>query len=303
MASASASASAGAARKKIVVAGGSGFLGSRICRSAAGRGWNVTSISRSGEPSWQSVTASAAAPAWSKQVQWAKGDILKPATYTALLTDASAVVHTMGILLEADYKGLLSGKESPLSVLQRALSASPKAGTNPLARQPGRARGQDVGGDDAAGQITYELMNRDSAIALASAAQDAGVACFVYVSAAAGAPLLPSRYITTKRAAESAIANDLPQLRSIFIRPGFMYDSSRKVTLPIAASGAVGSTVNELVGGKLSSLFGAAVEKPLKADVVADAVVEAIAADETKGVVDTQAIEALATKAWRRTML
>ncbi|RMZ89504.1 hypothetical protein DV736_g3281, partial [Chaetothyriales sp. CBS 134916] len=303
---ASASASAGPARKKIVVAGGSGFLGSRICRSAVGRGWNVTSISRSGEPSWQLVTASATAPAWSKQVQWAQGDILQPPTYTALLKDAHAVVHTMGILLEADYKGLLSGKESPLSAFQRAFSASPKPGSgarNPLDRQSDQGQDQDLGNGQKAGQITYELMNRDSAITLASAAQDAGVACFIYISAAAGAPLLPARYITTKRAAESAIANNLTQLRSIFFRPGFMYDSSRKVTLPIAASGVVGSTVNELVGGKLSSLFGAAVEKPLKADVVADAVVEAIAADETKGVVDTQAIEALAAKAWRRTML
>ncbi len=33
-----------AAKKKIVVAGGNGFLGSRICKSAVARGWDVTSI-------------------------------------------------------------------------------------------------------------------------------------------------------------------------------------------------------------------------------------------------------------------
>jgi uncharacterized protein YbjT (DUF2867 family) len=33
-----------AAVKKIVVCGGSGFLGSRICKSAVERGWDVTSI-------------------------------------------------------------------------------------------------------------------------------------------------------------------------------------------------------------------------------------------------------------------
>ena len=53
----------------------------------------------------------------------------------------------------------------------------------------------------------------------------------------------------------------------------------------------------------MTSIFGAAVEKPLKADLVADAVVEAIAEEDTKGIVDTKAIETLATKAWRRTML
>jgi nucleoside-diphosphate-sugar epimerase len=33
-----------AAVKKIVVCGGNGFLGSRICKSAVERGWDVTSI-------------------------------------------------------------------------------------------------------------------------------------------------------------------------------------------------------------------------------------------------------------------
>jgi len=33
-----------ATAKKIVVCGGNGFLGSRICKSAVARGWDVTSI-------------------------------------------------------------------------------------------------------------------------------------------------------------------------------------------------------------------------------------------------------------------
>lgn len=33
-----------AASKRIVVCGGGGFLGSRICKSAVARGWHVTSI-------------------------------------------------------------------------------------------------------------------------------------------------------------------------------------------------------------------------------------------------------------------
>ena len=206
----------------------------------------------------------------------------------------------MGILLEADYKGVLSGKESILSGLSKAFSA-PKAGSssNPLDRQPGGELGKDKGD----GKMTYELINRDSAIALAQEAEREGVKTFVYISAAAGAPILPARYITTKREAESTISSNMIKLRNIFIRPGFLYDNSRKFTLPIAASGMVGSTVNSLVGGNLTRIFGAAVEKPLKADLVAEAVVEAIADESTKGVVDTKLIEALAAKAWRKTML
>jgi hypothetical protein len=44
-------------------------------------------------------------------------------------------------------------------------------------------------------------------------------------------------------------------------------------------------------------------EKPLKADVVGEAVVEALEDETTKGVVGTKQIEALATKAWRKGML
>jgi len=115
--------------------------------------------------------------------------------------------------------------------------------------------------------------------------------------------MLPQRYITTKRDAESTISSSLPKLRSVFIRPGVLYDSSRAFTIPIAIFGGAGNIVNSAIGGRLSWLAGAAVEKPLKADLVAEAVVEAIEDDGVKGVVDTGKIEALAAKAWRRGML
>jgi len=141
------------------------------------------------------------------------------------------------------------------------------------------------------------------AITLAQEASFQNVPSFVFISAAAGAPMLPKRYITTKREAESTIASSLPKLRSIFIRPGFLYDSSRKFTLPIAFAGSAGNMVNGMIGGRLTWLAGAAVEKPLKVDLVAEAVVEAIGDEGVKGVVGTTDIEALATKAWRRGML
>lgn len=65
----------------------------------------------------------------------------------------------MGILLEADYKGVLQGKESVWGGLQRAFSETKNgARGNPLDRRPGE--GLESGEGD--GQVTYELMNRDS---------------------------------------------------------------------------------------------------------------------------------------------
>ncbi|KAK5100271.1 hypothetical protein LTR70_001741 [Exophiala xenobiotica] len=302
---ASTASSASGAAKKIVVAGGNGFLGTRICKYAVARGWDVVSLSRSGEPSWSSVTSSPQPPPWAKDVSWMKADILKPSTYTKHLEGTYAVVHTMGILLEADYKGVVSGKESPISGLRRAFSSTKQGSVrNPLEKGEEQSGDDGIGIGETDGQITYELMNRDSAISLATEATARDVSTFAYISAAAGAPILPARYITTKREAESMLSSNFPQLRSLFFRPGFLYDSSRAFTIPIMAAGMVGNTVNQwLFQGGLTRVFGASVEKPLKADLVAEAVVEGIAEEDVKGVQQTRDIEALAAKAWRRGML
>ncbi|CAI6311589.1 unnamed protein product [Periconia digitata] len=296
---------ASAAKKKLVVCGGNGFLGSRICKAAAHRGWAVTSISRSGTPHWGSITASPDPPSWSSSVTWAKGDILAPGSYNSHLSDATAVVHSMGILLEADYKAVISGRESPVSGLRRAFSATKQGTRNPLERRGDENEGGEerLKPQEKDGQLTYEVMNRDSALSLAKQAHTHRVPNYVYISAAAGAPMLPTRYISTKREAETLLEKHFPDVRSIFIRAPFMYDSSRTFTLPIAAAGGVASLVNSAVGGRLTWLMGAGGIKPLKADVVADAVVEALEDEEVKGVVDPASIERLSVRAWRKNML
>lgn len=286
------------ASKRVVVAGGNGFLGSRICKAAVARGWSVTSLSRSGEPRWDTVTSSPERPSWASSVEWTRADLLKPESYKPYLQGANAVVHSMGILLEADYKGVVQGREPIISGLQRAFSSSKLGSQNPLQRKEGEAL-EPKEGDR---QLTYELMNRDSAIALAQESSGEHVPTFVFISAAGGAPILPSRYITTKRDAEATISSKLPDLRSIFMRPAFMYDSSRKFTLPIALGGFLGTEANAFLGNRLQFL-GSMVDKPLQVDVVGEAVVEAMDDESTRGAVGTKQIETLATKAWRKSMV
>ncbi|KAK1781529.1 hypothetical protein QBC45DRAFT_404945 [Copromyces sp. CBS 386.78] len=285
------------AAKKLIVAGGNGFLGSRICQAAVHRGWDVTSISRSGQPNWSSVSASPSAPSWSAAVSWERADIFRPAEWIALLNGADYVVHSLGILLEADYKGVISGRESPLAGLRKAFS--PRHTPNPLERRPG----DELRPPTNPNQLTYEMMNRDSAILLAKEAANKGVKGFGFVSAAGGAPVLPSRYISTKREAEDVIAREFPEMKSVFFRPGFMFDSSRPVTMPLAAATMAGSIFNGVTGGVLSSFLGSAGTKPLKADLVAEAVVEGLDDAAVKGAVEVPELERLANKGWRRTML
>jgi hypothetical protein len=227
----------------------------------------------------------------------------------------------MGILLEADYKGVLQGREPILSGLRRAFGSTEKAGTqNPLENGSTTKEYQPQEKD---GQLTYEAMNRDSgmcharaqfpytsgfwlpssAVILAKEASKHKVGSFLYVSAAAGAPILPARYISTKRAAEEAIASSFPEMRSIFFRPPFLYDSSRTLTMPIAAAGYAGSMADSLVGGRLSGILGASVMKPFKADLAGDAAVEALDDESVRGPLEPKEIESLGMRAWRKGML
>jgi uncharacterized protein YbjT (DUF2867 family) len=141
------------------------------------------------------------------------------------------------------------------------------------------------------------------AVSIAQESSSRNVPTFLYISAAAGTPILPARYITTKREAESIISSNFPSMRSIFIRAPFLYDSSRTFTLPIAAAGGVASMVNSAVGGRLTWLMGAGGIKPLKADLVGEAVVEALEDEEVRGPVEVPDIERLGTRAWRKNML
>ncbi len=146
-------------------------------------------------------------------------------------------------------------------------------------------------------------MNRDSAILIAKEAARENVSGFGYISAAGGAPVLPGRYLSSKREAESVIASEFPRMRSLFVRAPFMYDSSRPITVPMAGMTLAGHMFNNLTRGVLSDFLGSAGAKALKADDVAEAVVEALSNESIKGPVEPAELEELATQAWRKTML
>ncbi|CDR43234.1 CYFA0S11e02102g1_1 [Cyberlindnera fabianii] len=189
---------------KLVVFGGAGFLGKRICQAGIDAGFKVTSLTRSGKPP---KVASHHDAYWISKVSWKPANIFKPHTYKQDLADAASVVHSVGILIEnQDYKAAINSNSSILNEFTSLLK--PK---NPMSKDP-------FG--------TYEAVNRDSAILAAETFQEVASVedkPFVYISADRGFPGIPSGYIMSKREAEAEIAM-LKGLRPIFMRPGFMYD-------------------------------------------------------------------------------
>ncbi|KAI5084236.1 hypothetical protein GOP47_0000405 [Adiantum capillus-veneris] len=93
--------------EKIVVLGGSGFVGSAVCKAAVGQGIDVVSLSRSGRPSYND--------AWVDQVVWIAGDVFN-ADWDGLLNGATAVVSTIGGFGTNEQMEQLNGEANVLAI-------------------------------------------------------------------------------------------------------------------------------------------------------------------------------------------
>eukprot|EP01137_Pigoraptor_chileana_P008256 Opistho-2@54829 len=212
-----------ASSARLLVVGGSGFIGAAVCREAVLRGFGrVVALSRHGQrPS---------ADAWCDGVEWVRGDALDPTSYRDHVEGATCVVHAVGTLLENTfYKALV--KPDRLA----------KGGFGVLGA--GSASHVATGGGIGE-RTTYERMNRDSAVEVARAAvAAASVRSFVFLSAAAPKALASFlRYVSTKREAEEAISG-MGSLRTVILRPGLVYSDDDPVTAPLALAGRVAGAI------------------------------------------------------------
>lgn len=207
---------------KLLVFGGNGFLGRRICQQAVGCGWEVISMSRSGKPP---TLTSPTDRQWIKEVKWEAADVLNPSTYNKHLKGAAGVVHSLGILLEDEsYKKRLRQEVGSSNSPSYSWAAwLPSIGSNPLIKRDPN--------------FTYEIMNKQSAITLAQAFAESidpsetarkDMPTFTYISADKGFPLIPQGYITSKRQAERELMRHKDVFRPILMRPGFLFDETKK---------------------------------------------------------------------------
>ena len=77
---------------KVTVLGGTGFVGSRVCKVLVSKGAEVTSVSRSGScPAWASDEP------WTKEVKWVAADLLG-ADVGVIAGDCDSVVSCVGVV-------------------------------------------------------------------------------------------------------------------------------------------------------------------------------------------------------------
>ncbi|XP_074573321.1 uncharacterized protein At1g32220, chloroplastic-like [Curcuma longa] len=93
--------------EKIVVLGGTGFVGSAICKAAVSKGIEVVSVSRSGRPSYTD--------SWIDQVRWIAGDVFY-LMWDEVLIGATAVVSTLGGFGNEDQMKRINGEANILAV-------------------------------------------------------------------------------------------------------------------------------------------------------------------------------------------
>lgn len=310
---------------RLLVFGGAGFLGSQVSRAALRKGWQVTCVSRSGRPSPASSSTSSLpqAPTWHDEVEWVTGDAFTPSSYAEPLCAAQHVVTTIGVL---DYRGFMRERRPgrvldklSLTLRDAALDMVPTS----LLNRSGSSSSTVLRQDDEALRH-YDLMNRDAAIAIAEqVARHENVRSLVYVSAAAGFPGIPARYMTSKRAAESHLMDmynargagtATGTFRPILFRPGFMFSDhhddkndaaggkARGFTKPVARVLGLSYALNSALGNRVPGI-GAAGVKPLAVERVGSAIVEACDDERIVGPVEVHQIEALADVRWRAEMI
>ncbi|MFB6249746.1 MAG: NAD-dependent epimerase/dehydratase family protein [Salinibacter sp.] len=104
---------------KLVVAGGNGFIGRAICRVAVQNGHDAAAFGRTGRPA-----LTPARHPWVQDVEWRAADVFTPETWSDLLENTDALVHSIATIREAPERNVTFERVNGESVLHAAQAAA-----------------------------------------------------------------------------------------------------------------------------------------------------------------------------------
>ena len=254
---------------KILVLGGTGFLGQAVCKRALEEGFQVTSLSRRGLPL---LSDEYVASTTTLDIDYRQGDARKRESISNILQEGgyTGIIHCVGLLLD---------EESGLSTLNKFASGS---------------------GSEPDKESTYDKITRLTAFNAIDVALEYAIEgedfSFCFTSAAeAGWPDVPlgdviegvapdflKRYLVAKRAVEAKLMESSPAIRPIIVRPSLIYSPDRP--LSFLSVGAF------FVGNAIGLPF---MDRPVTVQALAAAIVHAVKDRRTTGVLRYMDIDRL----------
>jgi nucleoside-diphosphate-sugar epimerase len=254
-----------AERLKVLVLGGSGFVGSRFIEKAAGR-FDIVSVSRRGKPK------DAADDKNSPPCTWLKVDATDKSALSDVFTDYGpfdACFHAIGLLLD---------QESGLQSLNKFASGSGSV-PNPSATY-----------DDITRVTSFNAIDLFLYSGLARIEENNNKP-FVFMSAAEAGWTFPApigwleKYLTAKRAVESKLLGSGDKIRPIIFRPSLIWTWRRPQALV--------SVLPFYVASLIKVPF---VDRPTPLDSLIDASISAIEDQNESGIKRFSDIDVLARK-------
>jgi len=274
---------------RVLVLGGTGFVGSRICVELLDAGYDVTSVSRRGTPLFSDdgdapPASKSSAARLRESVDWRVGDASDPETALDVLNEGGfvGVVHAVGMLLASDLNALASGSGS----IPDADATYDKV-TRVTAFNAADAAARCVEGGTRVKAASDAAARGDDAVASSPPPP------FVFVSAAEArwdfrAPFdWLEEYLVAKRAVEARLAtlNEEGKLRASWLRPSLVYTFEKPAALP--------AVFLFVLGNAIGIPF---VDRPVTVDTLARAAVRALADGKTSGCLDYREMERLANE-------
>lgn len=243
---------------KILILGGTGFIGSTVSRIAVSSGFQVTSLSRRGIPSPDSKPV--------EGVTWLQGDATDPAVLHRVIKEGEydGVVHAVGMLFAGSLNKFASGSGSvpdpgtTYDKITRQTAFAATAALEDLAKSKGGAQRPFVFISAAEARWTFDGVFEGTPVGWLH------------------------DYLIAKRAVEDELLNNKPSLRGVVLRPSLVWTKSRPGSLLPVAAFQLGSRLG-LPG----------IDRPVHVETLATAVVEGLLDSTVAGVQDWKKMEEL----------